>query len=112
MTFQPSTNNDGSDVNFTLAPGATLKQSEAVADRIAAILRPQPEVERVYERVNVGSGHVSAVLKKDRKKTSTEFERSLAPQLAAIPDARASFQSQNGGGPVGRLARHHAVPGR
>jgi len=99
MTFQPATNQDDSDVNFSLAPGATLKQSEAVADRIAAILRPQPEVERVYERINVGSGHVSAVLRKGRKKTSTEFERSLAPQLASIPDARASFQSQNGGGP-------------
>jgi multidrug efflux pump subunit AcrB len=101
MTFQPAINLDDSDVNFTLAPGATLKQSEAVADRIAAILKPQAEVERVYERINVGSGHVSAVLKKDRKKTSTEFERGLAPQLAAIPDARASFQSQNGGGPSG-----------
>jgi multidrug efflux pump subunit AcrB len=99
MTFQPATNQDDSDVNFSLAPGATLKQSEAVADRIADILRPQPEVERVFERVNVGSGHVSAVLRKSRKKTSTEFERSLAPQLASIPDARASFQSQNGGGP-------------
>jgi multidrug efflux pump subunit AcrB len=41
------------------------------------------------------------VLKKDRKKTSTEFERGVAPQLSAIPDARASFQSQNGGGPAG-----------
>jgi len=101
MTFQPAINLDDSDVNFSLAPGATLKQSEAVADKIAAILRVQPEVERVYERVNVGSGHVSAVLKKDRKKTSTEFERALAPQLASIPDARASFQSQNGGGPAG-----------
>jgi multidrug efflux pump subunit AcrB len=101
MTFQPAINADSSDVNFTLAPGATLKQSEAVADQIAAILKPQPEVERVYERVNVGSGHVSAVLKKDRKATSTEFERRVAPQLAAIPDARASFQSQNGGGPSG-----------
>lgn len=101
MTFQPAINADDSDVNFTLPPGATLKQSETVADQIAAILKPQPEVERVYERVNVGSGHVSAVLKKGRKKTSTEFERGLAPQLAAIPDARASFQSQNGGGPAG-----------
>jgi multidrug efflux pump subunit AcrB len=101
MTFQPAINLDDSDVNFTLAPGATLKQSEAVADKIAAMLKTQPEVERVYERINVGSGHVSAVLKKDRKKTSTEFERGMAPQLAAIPDARASFQSQNGGGPSG-----------
>ena len=39
------------------------------------------------------------MLKKDRKVTSTEFERALAPTLAAFPDARVSFQSQNGGGP-------------
>jgi multidrug efflux pump subunit AcrB len=31
--------------------------------------------------------------------TSTEFERNLSPALAAIADARVSFQSQNGGGP-------------
>ena len=29
----------------------------------------------------------------------TEFERGLSPQLAAFPDARVSFQSQQGGGP-------------
>ena len=89
-----------SDVNFTLPPGTTLKQSEVVADRVARIVAKNPNAERMFERVNVGDGHVSiVVLKKDRKQTSTEFERSLAPQLAAIPDARASFQSQNGGGP-------------
>ncbi len=42
---------------------------------------------------------MNIVLKKDRDVTSTEFERNLAPTLAAIPDARVSFQSQNGGGP-------------
>ena len=40
-------------------------------------------------------------LKADRKVTSTQFERPLAPTLANIPDARANFQSQNGGGPGG-----------
>ncbi len=58
-----------------------------------------PTVERVFERINVGSGRVNVVLKKDREVTSTEFERNLAPTLAAFPDARVSFQSQNGGGP-------------
>ena len=42
---------------------------------------------------------MNIVLKKDRKVTSTEFERDLSPTLAAFPDARVSFQSQNGGGP-------------
>ena len=44
---------------------------------------------------------MNVVLKKDRKVTSTEFERNLSPQLAAFPDARVSFQAQNGGGPDG-----------
>ncbi len=53
----------------------------------------------MFERVNVATGRVNIVLKKDRKMTSTEFERSLSPTLAAFPDARVSFMSQNGGGP-------------
>jgi multidrug efflux pump subunit AcrB len=44
---------------------------------------------------------VNIVLKKDRKMKSTEFERNLSPTLSAIPDARVSFQSQQGGGPDG-----------
>jgi multidrug efflux pump subunit AcrB len=39
------------------------------------------------------------VLKKKRKVKSTEFERNLSPTLAAMADARVSFQSQQGGGP-------------
>ena len=31
--------------------------------------------------------------------TSTEWQRQLSPTLAEIPDARVSFESQNGGGP-------------
>jgi len=53
----------------------------------------------VFESVDVGSSEVNIVLKRDRKLKSTEFERNLSPTLAAIPDARVSFQSQNGGGP-------------
>jgi multidrug efflux pump subunit AcrB len=97
MQFQPPLNLDFSAVQITLPPGATLKQTEEVADRVAAIVRQDPDVDRVFERVFVGSGRVPIVLKKDRVKTSTEFERKLTPALAAIPDARVNFQSQNGG---------------
>ena len=95
----PPQNSDYSRVNITLPPGTTLKQSETVTDRVAAVLLRDPTVERVFERIGVGSGHVNIVLKKTRKVTSTEFERNLAPTLAAIADARVSFQSQHGGGP-------------
>ena len=101
MSFQPPLNLDFSSVNISMPPGATLEQTEAVADRAAAIVGQDPDVEHVFERIYVGSGHLNIVLKKDRKKKSTEFERELAPTLAKIPDARVSFQSQNGGGPGG-----------
>jgi multidrug efflux pump subunit AcrB len=101
MTFQPPLNLDFSRVNVTLPPGSTLEQTSAVEDRVAAILKRDPDVEHVFERINVGNGHLNVVLNKKRSKTSTEFERSHAPELSAIPDARVSFQSQNGGGPSG-----------
>ena len=99
QSFFPPQNSDYSQVNIKLAPGSTLPQTEAVTDRVAKILVADPTVDRVFESVDVGSSEVNIVLKKDRKLKSTEFERNLSPTLAAIPDARVSFQSQNGGGP-------------
>jgi multidrug efflux pump subunit AcrB len=101
MSFQPPLNLDFSTVQVNLAPGATLAQTEDVVDRVAAIVGKDPNVERVFERVYVGSGRVNLVLKKDRAKTSTEFERALTPALGTIADARVNFQSQGGGGPGG-----------
>jgi multidrug efflux pump subunit AcrB len=101
MTFQPSINLDTSSVQISLPPGTTLQQTEDVVDNVANIVRNNPAVESAFERINVGSGSVELKLKKDRKVTSTEFERSIAPKFAAIPDARVNFASQNGGGPGG-----------
>src|SRR5437764_11419538 len=99
VSFFPPQNSDYSRVNITMPPGSTLKETEAVVDRAAAIVSKDPSVDREFERVNVGQGHVNIVLKKDRKVKSNEFERNLSPTLAAIPDARVSFQRQQGGGP-------------
>ena len=99
VSFFPPQNSDYSRVNVTMPPGTTLKGTEAAVDKVAAIISRDPSVDRVFERVNVGEGHVNIVLKKDRKVKSSEFERNLAPTLAELPDTRASFQSQQGGGP-------------
>jgi multidrug efflux pump subunit AcrB len=101
MSFFPPQNSDYSRANITMPPGTTLRQTEAVVDRVAAIIQKDENVDRVFERINVGQGHVNIVLKKKRPLKSTEFERNLAPTLAAIPDARVTFQSQQGGGPEG-----------
>ena len=98
MQFQPSTDQERSTVTVTMAPGTTLQQTQATVRRVADLLRAQPEVDSVYSRAFVGNGRVTAELAKNRTMKSTEFERSLAPALAKIPDARVNFQSQFGWG--------------
>ena len=101
MSFQPPLNLDFSRVRIGMPPGTTLEQTEAVAQRASDIIATNPAVDRVFQRIYVGTGFLNIVLKKDREVTSTEFERSLTPQLAAIPDARVNFISQSGGGGAG-----------
>ncbi len=102
MQFSPSEDSDNSTATIEMVPGTTLAQTDAVVTSVAALLRQQPEVQSVYARTSVGNGRVTATLKDDRKVTSTEFERNLAPQLARFADARVSFRSQFGWGSSGR----------
>jgi multidrug efflux pump subunit AcrB len=99
MSFQPPLNLDFSTVRIGMPPGATLEQTEKVAGQVSSIIEKDPAVDHVFQRIYVSSGYLNITLKKDRDKTSTQFERSLSPQLASIPDAQVNFMSQNGGGP-------------
>ena len=101
FTFMPPQDRDFSQVRIFLAPGTTRAQAEAVATRARQVVEQAPEVQQVVERVNVGNASLNLTLDKDRERTSLEIEQSLAPKLTAIPDARVSFQSQQGGGPEG-----------
>ena len=100
--FQPTIDEDNSRVQIEVVPGTTLEQTEKIADRVSQLMYAQPEVERALTRVRDTNATVFVSLKEDREKTSNEFERSLAPELQKIPDARISFQSQSGGGGTGR----------
>jgi multidrug efflux pump subunit AcrB len=97
MQFQPTINSDYSQVRIELPPGSTLQQTERVADRVADLLNEQPEVQSAFADVNVGQANIYMTLRKDRERSSVEFERAVQPQLAALADARVSFQSQSGG---------------
>jgi multidrug efflux pump subunit AcrB len=99
MSFQPPLNLDFSRVRIGMPPGTTLEQTAEVIDRTASLIEKDPNVDRVFQRVFVGTGFINIVLKKDREVSSTEFERSLTPALASIADAQVNFMSQGGGGP-------------
>jgi multidrug efflux pump subunit AcrB len=102
IQFQPNRDSDSSTARIEMVPGTTLDDTKAVVEEVAAFLQKQPDVVSTYSRAFVGNGRVNAVFKPYKSMTSVEFERSLAPQLAKIPDARVSFQSDNGWGGSGR----------
>jgi multidrug efflux pump subunit AcrB len=102
QSFQPDQDQDASTASIEMVPGTTLAQTQTVVDKVAALLKKQPQVEDVYSRAFVGNGRVTAIFKKDKDLKSVKFERQLAPALAAIPDARVSFRSQQGWGSSGR----------
>ena len=99
LTFQPTINTDYSQVRIELTPGSTLAQTKEITDRVRNMLGNAPEVEHAFSRITVGSANINLTLRKDRKMTSVEFERSWAARLNVVPDARVTFQSQQNGGP-------------
>ena len=100
--FQPNADNNRSTVNIELVPGATLERTKAVVDQVADIIEAQPEFDYALEVARIGTASIYINLREDRARSSIEFERELAPQLAQIPDARVRFQSQSGGFGSGR----------
>ena len=97
FTFFPTEDSDSSRAMIEMPPGATLEQTEAAADKVAAFLRTQQEVQNAIEYVDVGSAQISMMLRPDRVRSSSDFEREVAPKLNTIPDARVTFENQNGG---------------
>lgn len=120
QTFQPPQDRDRVTASVEMVPGTTLEQTAVVVKRVENLLRQQPLVKSVYSSSYAGNGRVTAELldkpgfgervrralglmddaeyAAKRSIKSTEFERGLAPELAAIPDARVSFRSQFGWG--------------
>ncbi|MGF1549929.1 MAG: efflux RND transporter permease subunit [Sphingomonadaceae bacterium] len=98
MAFQPTTDNDFSQVVIEMVPGTTLEDTERVSDQVARIIRAQPEVRTAFQSIGTGDGRIFITLKSDRERTSVEFERATAPLLREVADARVSFASQSGSG--------------
>jgi multidrug efflux pump subunit AcrB len=104
-SFQPETDEDTVQVAIEMPPGSTLDQTRFVADRAAALVRGQGDVESAFASVRAGASTIYVSLKdrgEGRDRTSTDFERQVGPLLQGIPDARVTFRAQNsvGGRPI------------
>lgn len=100
--FQPTTDEDTTQLTIEMVPGTTIEQTEVVADRVTAMLQDEPEVGRILERINEGQARLFIVLNPDRDIESYNWERRVLPDLQKIPDARINFQGGGGGGGTGR----------
>ena len=103
--FFPDTDNDSIQVSVEMVPGTTLAQTEREVARIAARLRQEPETESTLAAVREARANIYVNLRKDRARTSLEYEREMAPVLQSVPDVRANFVANNGGPPSGGSGR-------
>lgn len=103
--FFPDTDNDSSTVTIEMVPGTTLRQTDAKVTEIASLLGKEQEVESILASVREARASLYVNLRKDRKRTSLEFERQMTPTLQQIPDVRANFQAQGPSGPGGGSGR-------
>jgi len=102
--FFPSGNSRFSRVSVEMVPGTTLDQTADKTGEVAELIRTDPNVQSVFQRIREGSGFLLITLKEDRELTSVEFERQLTPKLQTIADARVNFQA-GGPGPGGGSGR-------
>lgn len=100
--FQPDTDDNRSTVDIEMVPGTTLETTKKVVDQVTEILEQQQEFDYALERIRIGNASIFVNLREDRVRSSIEFERQLAPELAKVADARVRFESQGGGFGSGR----------
>lgn len=99
--FFPDGDTDFSRIRIEMVPGTTLERTREIASEAAAIVEKQPEVETALQSVREGGASMFITLKKDRARTSQQFEEDLTPLLTKIADARVTFQASGPGGDRG-----------
>ena len=96
--FFPDGDTDFSRVRIEMVPGTTLERTRKITSEAAAIIEKQPEVETALQSLREGGANIFITLKKDRARTSQQFEEDLTPLLTKIADARVTFQVNGPGG--------------
>jgi HAE1 family hydrophobic/amphiphilic exporter-1 len=101
--FQPAADRGRAPFSVELPPGATLNETDAIAQRMTRDLLARPEVTGVYAAVGsdgVNKASLTADLTpKGERMSQRDFSRLMVDQFKSIPGARIGAGSNNGGGP-------------
>ena len=101
--FVPPEDFGSSQLNVEVPPGGTLEDTARVSAAAAAVLRKSPDVVNINEFVGDSTGeiqdgtmYVSLVPRSQRSLSQKQWEQSMMPLLAQVPDGHLDFS--NGGG--------------
>lgn len=102
MTFQPTTDTDFGQITVETVPGTTLEQTKAIAQKVADMVAADTDmVEAAYADVEPTGAQIYLTLRKDRPKSSVDWQREVAPRFAKVADARVNFVSMDNQGGAG-----------
>jgi HAE1 family hydrophobic/amphiphilic exporter-1 len=86
-------------------PGATKDDMQRAVLETTRLFKAQPDVADVFGQIgstgsagDLTSGRIIALLKADRTHTTAQMKQLMRDKLGQIPDARITFQADNGGG--------------
>jgi len=98
--FMPAEDRNQVSLSVELPPGTRLDDTRATMEHVQRIVHGRSEALNMFATVNVGTARATINLKhrSDRKLSQAEFQQELRQELAAVPAARFSFQSEFGGG--------------
>ena len=82
IEFFPDSNSDFTSVTIDMVPGTTVAQTGVVADRVAALVSRQPEIDHVLENIREGHARLFVTLHKQRARKTTAIERGPDPHPA------------------------------
>jgi multidrug efflux pump subunit AcrB len=103
--FVPPEDFSSSQVSVEVPPGGTLEDIDRVTAAAAAVLRKSPEVVNINEFVGSSSGEIqdaviyaSLVPRSKRTLSQKQWEQSMLPLLAQVPDGHVYFSEGGVGG--------------
>jgi hydrophobe/amphiphile efflux-1 (HAE1) family protein len=115
--FSPSGDESRAAFSVELPPGATLRQTDAIVQRLTRDLEQRPEVTSVFAQIggqNVNEANIYAdmVDKGQRALSQQEFAREMVDRWKAVPGARIGAGTGNqGGGPSDGTSYTFAILG-
>ncbi|MEA2741064.1 MAG: hypothetical protein QOH05_4371, partial [Acetobacteraceae bacterium] len=105
--FLPSEDRGQSFLSIELPPGAMIDETDRTAQRVAALLGARPEVAHVFTSIGAGDAVSGGEVRQarltinlkpasERAHSKAEFELSVRPLLARIPDIQWHFSGSGG----------------